>query len=625
MAELAPWETSAPTNETAPWETTEDPAPKKDVRKPKTSAWDVVRDTVVEPIKFAGDTAAGLATAVKRPIVALGAIGKGLYEGIKAGDTDTGLRAMEKFNAENRTAYPSLAGESSKSMEAIGKGATAFSNVMGSLPTSNWTGKPEDWNMATEAAMDTAFLYGTPKIASGAHSVARNVGSRAADKLSTAANRVSEGLYRQALNMPTATTLAQKRSQGKAVQTGLSGEFLQRLGYAADQSGVSVETLTGGVKKLTIAIGKGDEKPFAELGLTLTDLLALSPDQQFLKVAEAIGKIPTAAGRAAAAVKVFGKSGIEMTGLFAGGLNDINKLLADAKRIGIGVSEEDLKRAAAADDAIQRMKASFGALIDKVSVVFAPALTDIADKITSWIAPLNLVMDKFNAMPEKFTFLGDVIVASFDVAIEHVAEKWQQMIVDLTSANAKFAATVARVFVAPATVGADALNIAQGGLQQPPGGPNAQQRLDALMQRFNAPQGGANERGPNQFVGPQQGFAGVLANFRKQQADQAKVMGDMLGQGLSAGGFLLNIGKGLGNAVAGNLKPRDTVMTPAKQSSPQFAGAMQKGSAEAFSTILASRGGKDPNVMATEKQTQQLLKGLKPKPQFVPQFAPEFA
>jgi hypothetical protein len=42
----------------------------------------------------------------------------------------------------------------------------------------------------------------------------------------------------------------------KAAQTGLSGAFLQQLEYAADQSGVSAETLTGGIKKLTVMIGK---------------------------------------------------------------------------------------------------------------------------------------------------------------------------------------------------------------------------------------------------------------------------------------------------------------------------------------------------------------------------------
>ena len=45
----------------------------------------------------------------------------------------------------------------------------------------------------------------------------------------------------------------------------------------------------------------------------------------------------------------------------------------------------------------------------------------------------------------------------------------------------------------------------------------------------------------------------------------------------------------------------------------KFAEAMQKGSVEAYSAIVnAMRGGKDPNVAATEKQTKELINGLRP-------------
>jgi hypothetical protein len=48
---------------------------------------------------------------------------------------------------------------------------------------------------------------------------------------------------------------------------------------------------------------------------------------------------------------------------------------------------------------------------------------------------------------------------------------------------------------------------------------------------------------------------------------------------------------------------------------PQLSGAMAGGSAEAYSTIVQAMmtRGKDPVVAATEKQTKELIKGLKPK------------
>lgn len=55
-----------------------------------------------------------------------------------------------------------------------------------------------------------------------------------------------------------------------------------------------------------------------------------------------------------------------------------------------------------------------------------------------------------------------------------------------------------------------------------------------------------------------------------------------------------------------------------KELKPQFAGAMQAGSVEAYSTLVQSMmtRGKDPVVQATEKQTKDLIKGLKPKREF---------
>jgi hypothetical protein len=51
---------------------------------------------------------------------------------------------------------------------------------------------------------------------------------------------------------------------------------------------------------------------------------------------------------------------------------------------------------------------------------------------------------------------------------------------------------------------------------------------------------------------------------------------------------------------------------------PRLSGAMAGGSVEAYSTIVQAMmtRGKDPVVAATEKQTKELIKGLKPKREF---------
>lgn len=434
----------------------------------------------------------------------------------------------------------------------------------------------------------------------------------------------------------------------KAAQTGLSGKFLQQLEYAADQSGVAAETLTGGIKKLTIAVGSGS-KAFESLGLNLADLKKLTPERQFMAVADAISKLPTAAERAAAAVKVFGKSGVDMTNLFAGGLSDINKLMADAQALGIGVSDEGLAKAAAADDAIQRMKSSFSALIDQVAVGLAPTFAKIAGYITDWIPPLTQFLEKFNALDKQAKFVGDVFDASLDLATEHIKENWAEMLqwmIDETAISAKKIGESLERFTVHGQVKKMMKNVGQGvrnafgvgreedGKPKVNGVNAAEQRLaDVLKQMDNGAQWGlpANVIGGDPIVegGPQWGqpanvIGGDVPKEKRQTLTDRinKQNGGLVGAFSRAAEAAIGDAQSTGLAIGSFFKGMFTGPEAAKQSAtleekpstriePRLAGAMQKGSAEAYSAVVnAMARGKDPNVKATEKQTGVLVKAI---------------
>lgn len=415
----------------------------------------------------------------------------------------------------------------------------------------------------------------------------------------------------------------------KAVQTGLSGAFLQQLTYAADMSGVSAETLTGGIKKLTIVIGqaakgsKSAAEGLSDIGLSAKDLLTLSPEQQFQKVVEGISKIPSAAGKAAAAVKIFGKSGIEMTGLFAGGLDDITKLMQDAKDIGIGLDDEQLAKVAAADDALQKMYASIGAMVDQVAVGLAPAFEQVATGVTGLIGPVTKLFDTFNSMDDKWRWLGDTMVAAFDVAIETIKVHWQEMIADLLTSTSEFGMSMADFTLAitnPTEMALRAADMAFDANARQAGGEDglqvAQNRLAGLLGKFQEQQGitgkgmqpGFNRpwmelKPPKSFTEAWAGITDKLSPITSQLEMGAQGMFDRAKIQAEAAGNMLSNWLG----------------TPAeKKLEPQLAGAMQAGSVEAYSTLVQAMmtRGKDPVVAATEKQTKDLIQGLKPKREF---------
>lgn len=419
-----------------------------------------------------------------------------------------------------------------------------------------------------------------------------------------------------------------------AARTGVSGKFLQQLTFAADQSGIGLEQLTASVKKLMIAIGRGDDKPFASLGLSIADLAKMNPEQQFLKVADAIGKLPTAAERAAASVKIFGKSGIEMTTLFSSGMDGINKLMERAAELHIGVSAEGLAKVEAANDAIGQMKASFGALLDQITVGLAPAFTMVGTAIADLIPPVTKFFEKFNGLDDKAQWLGDVIVAGMDVGIETIKEHWNTMIIDMVNMAADAAKQIAINMVPGAAIvkwGAE--NAFGGKVGEKQGGlAAAQGRLDEVLGRLG-PEDKGLIRGKLPAMGgkpenvPADGsklssLAGGLAESAKGLFDQAALAATSKMTDLKIkGGFLGSVVKNMfGVGAASGDTP-----AAAKQET-KFAGAMQRGSAEAYSTIVqAMSRTKDPNVKATEKQTKELVKAFKKNKAGNFNFVPEFA
>lgn len=402
----------------------------------------------------------------------------------------------------------------------------------------------------------------------------------------------------------------------KAIQTGLSGEFIQRLGYAADQSGISAESLTNAIGKMTIAIGKG--------GKEFEGLKGLNPEQQFLTIAERISKLPTAADRAAAAVKVFGKNALDMTGLFAGGMDDVNKLLAEAKALGIGLSDEALAKAAAADDSIQRMYASFGALFDQLAVSVAPIFDDIATYITSWIPPITEFFNKFNELPDKAKWIGDTITAGVDVAIETIKVNWGKMLDALLQQTWGVAKKIHDVMspTAWAVGGIKALGIPGfGGVQQGGGGAaggglaEAQARLGGLMNQLPS---------PAPWQGPRLPAGGGNAGGDKLKAlfsDVADAIAPKLAAATMAGQGILTEAKLKANfwgSVVGKMFTGEEGPA-ARQLQPMAAGAMQRGSQEAYSTLVqAMMRTQDPQVKATKEGTKEIVKAIKSqqKPMF---------
>lgn len=179
-------------------------------------------------------------------------------------------------------------------------------------------------------------------------------------------------------------------------RTGISADVIQGYALAANQSGVSLETFGKAVQKLTVNLGEAQTgnatavKSFAELGLSVTELSQLQPEQAFNAVVTAIGKLPNPAQQAAAAVGLFGKSGVELVPIFQEGATYLQQMTAEAKRLGIVLQPQQTAGIAALDDSLQKTQLTLQAFSARVLAELAPALTTAAENAATFIASIDL-------------------------------------------------------------------------------------------------------------------------------------------------------------------------------------------------------------------------------------------
>jgi Skp family chaperone for outer membrane proteins len=114
--------------------------------------------------------------------------------------------------------------------------------------------------------------------------------------------------------------------------------------------------------------------------------MSLSPEDQFRAVAAAIGDIQGPAAQAAAAVDLFGKSGVELLPLFASNLAEIEER---AKQLGIVLSADQVSAITEMDDALLLVSKTFDGIIGQVTANLAPVVTSLAEEFLAFVESFN--------------------------------------------------------------------------------------------------------------------------------------------------------------------------------------------------------------------------------------------
>jgi TP901 family phage tail tape measure protein len=194
-------------------------------------------------------------------------------------------------------------------------------------------------------------------------------------------------------------------------KTGISVETLSSFKLAADTSGTSIDGFAVGMRGLSRAVGDaktgtGDaKKAFDALGVSFVDAdgKARPLDQLFLDLAGKFSGMEDGATKTDLAMKLFGRSGVELIPMLNLGKQGLKDLTDRAKELGITFNTEAAKKCDEFNDSLDILRASVGASFRGIALELIPTLQDLATKVASAIGK---VIEWTNAHPALTEAIG---------------------------------------------------------------------------------------------------------------------------------------------------------------------------------------------------------------------------
>jgi len=171
-------------------------------------------------------------------------------------------------------------------------------------------------------------------------------------------------------------------------RTGIAVEKLHDLEFAAGMSGASLQDVEASVRAMQKALAKGGEEAegakgaWGELGLSLSDLRDMNPEEQFIALADAISKIEDPSKRAALAMQVWGKSGTQLLPMLTDGKAGLDALFAQNRQTRGIFTAADAEAASALGDSIDLLEMQIKAVLATIGSAIAGPLTEFAAAIT---------------------------------------------------------------------------------------------------------------------------------------------------------------------------------------------------------------------------------------------------
>ena len=227
-----------------------------------------------------------------------------------------------------------------------------------------------------------------------------------------------------------------------ADKIGTSTEALSKFQFAAQLTGVSVETVNMAAQRFTrrlaeAARGTGEAKgALQELNINADELKKKSLDEQMLDLADAFSQVQSSADKVRLAMKLFDSEGVSLVNTLAAGRDGLREMFKEAETLGVVMSGKAAQGVEDANDALTKLFTLFKGIRDQITAALAPVIEYLADllknKLLTAITEANGSIEKFANETIKQIIIG---FGNFVIGIG-----------DAVSALTTFANEVANVF-----------------------------------------------------------------------------------------------------------------------------------------------------------------------------------
>lgn len=170
-----------------------------------------------------------------------------------------------------------------------------------------------------------------------------------------------------------------------ATSTGMTHEPLQVLTRVADHSGVSTTQFGDALQKLSRGLGEAAngsgtaKRALEQLGIPVSSLIGMAPEQQFMKIAAALEKIEDPAQKSALAADLFGRAGTKLIPMFSDIENSVRGTAKEMLDLGQILSGTQVKNVEAMNDRFSDVLRTVSGLRDQIVANISPALKAMAD------------------------------------------------------------------------------------------------------------------------------------------------------------------------------------------------------------------------------------------------------